>query len=60
MMHTRGLSLSALYMPSSTGVRSPLDGTWGGTTTKDPAYIAQYGDNFAGAHGDVVNPFAYP
>lgn len=28
----------------------------GGTTTEDPEYIVKYGSNFAGAHGDAVNP----
>ncbi|MCM1449102.1 MAG: TonB-dependent receptor [Clostridiales bacterium] len=51
-----GPIMSAVWMPASATVRNPLDGTWGGTTTEDPAYIAQYGSNFAGAHGDVVNP----
>ena len=32
------------------------DGSYGGTTTEDPAYIAQYGSNYADAHGDAVNP----
>ena len=43
-------------MPASATVYNPLDGTWGGTTTEDPEYIAKYGSNFAGAHGDAVNP----
>ncbi len=51
-----GPVLSAIYMPASATVYNPLDGTWGGTTTEDPAYIAKYGSNFAGAHGDAVNP----
>jgi TonB-linked SusC/RagA family outer membrane protein len=51
-----GTILSALYMPSSASVYNPLDGTYGGTTTEDPNYIAQYGSNFADIHGDVVNP----
>lgn len=34
----------------------PLDGSYGGTTTEDPAYIEKYGSNFADAHGDAVNP----
>lgn len=51
-----GPVLSAIYMPASATVYNPLDGTWGGTTTEDPDYIAQYGSNFAGAHGDAVNP----
>ena len=51
-----GPVLSAIYMPASATVYNPLDGTWGGTTTEDPDYIAKYGSNFAGAHGDAVNP----
>lgn len=51
-----GAIISALYMPASATVYNPLDGTYGGTTTEDPAYIAQYGSNFADIHGDVVNP----
>lgn len=51
-----GPVLSAIYMPASATIFNPLDGTWGGTTTEDPAYIAKYGSNFAGAHGDAVNP----
>lgn len=51
-----GAIISALYMPASATVYNPLDGTYGGTTTEDPAYIAQYGSNYADIHGDVVNP----
>ena len=51
-----GPILSAIYMPASATIRNPLDGSWGGVTTEDPDYIAQYGSNFADAHGDVVNP----
>ena len=51
-----GAVLSAIYMPASATVYNPLDGTYGGTTTEDPAYIAQYGSNFADIHGDAVNP----
>ena len=51
-----GPVLSAIYMPASATVYNPLDGTWGCTTTEDPEYIAKYGSNFAGAHGDAVNP----
>lgn len=51
-----GPVLSAIYMPASATVYNPLDGSWGGTTTEDPEYIAKYGSNFAGAHGDAVNP----
>lgn len=51
-----GPVLSAIYMPSSAQVYNPLDGSYGGVTTEDPAYIAKYGSNFADAHGDAVNP----
>ena len=56
--HT-GSILSALYMPPSAeayATAGPYAGSYGGTTTEDPAYIAQYGSNFAGLHGDAVNP----
>ena len=53
--YTGGI-LSAIYMPASATVYNPLDGTFGGVTTEDPVYIAKYGSNFAGAHGDAVNP----
>lgn len=53
---TTGPILSAIYMPASATIYNPLDGSYGGTTTEDPAYIAQYGSNFADAHGDAVNP----
>lgn len=52
MMHT----LVAVYMPASATIYNPLDGSYGGTTTEDPAYIEKYGSNFADAHGDAVNP----
>jgi len=29
-------------MPASATVYNPLDGTYGGTTTEDPDYIAKY------------------
>lgn len=51
-----GPILSALYMPASATIYNPLDGSYGGTTTEDPAYIEKYGSNFADAHGDAVNP----
>jgi TonB-linked SusC/RagA family outer membrane protein len=51
-----GPILSAIYMPASANIYNPLDGTYGGVTTEDPAYIAQYGSNYADAHGDAVNP----
>ncbi len=56
MMHTTGPILSAVYMPASATIYNPLDGSYGGTTTEDPAYIEKYGSNFADAHGDAVNP----
>lgn len=51
-----GPILSAVYMPASATIYNPLDGTYGGTTTEDPAYEAKYGSTFADAHGDAVNP----
>lgn len=51
-----GPILSAIYMPASATVYNPLDGTYGGTTTEDPEYIAQHGTNYGEAHGDVANP----
>lgn len=51
-----GVIMSAIYMPSSAMVYNPLTGSYGGTTTEDPAYIAKYGSNFADIHGDAVNP----
>ena len=56
--HT-GTILSALYMPPSAeayATAGPYAGSFGGTTTEDPEYIAKYGNNFAGLHGDAVNP----
>lgn len=53
---TTGPILSAVYMPASATIYNPLDGSYGGTTTEDPDYIAKYGSNFADAHGDAVNP----
>ena len=56
--HT-GTILSALYMPPSAeayATAGPYAGSFGGTTTEDPAYVAQYGSNYAGIHGDAVNP----
>lgn len=51
-----GVILSAIYMPQSAS-KHFYDGTgFGGTTTEDPAYIAQYGGNFSDIHGDVINP----
>jgi len=51
-----GVLMNALHMPSSATVYN-YDGTgYGGTTTEDPAYIAQYGSNYADIHGDVINP----
>lgn len=51
-----GAILAAMYMPSSATVYNPIDGSYGGTTTEDPAYIEKYGSNFADIHGDAVNP----
>lgn len=51
-----GPILSAIYMPASATVYNPLDGSYGGVTTEDPAYIARYGSNFSDIHGDAVNP----
>ncbi|MBQ2173412.1 MAG: TonB-dependent receptor [Bacteroidales bacterium] len=54
-----GTILSAIYMPASAeayATAGPYAGSYGGTTTEDPAYIAQYGSNFADIHGDAVNP----
>ncbi len=51
-----GVLMNSIYMPSSASVHQ-YDGTgYGGTTTEDPAYIAQYGDNYANIHGDAINP----
>ena len=51
-----GPILSAVYMPASATIYTALDGSYGGTTKEDPAYIEKYGSNFADAHGDAVNP----
>lgn len=51
-----GVVAAAMYMPASATVYNPLDGTYGGTTTEAPDYIAKYGSNFADIHGDAVNP----
>lgn len=51
-----GSVLAAMFMPRSATVYNPLDGSYGGTTTEDPDYIAKYGSNFADIHGDAVNP----
>ncbi|MGM9803292.1 MAG: SusC/RagA family TonB-linked outer membrane protein [Muribaculaceae bacterium] len=50
-----GVILSAIMMPSSASVYQ-ADGSFGGTTTEDPEYIARYGSNYADIHGDAVNP----
>jgi len=53
-----GAILSALYMPSSAeayATSGPNAGSFGGTTTEDPEYIATYGD-FSGIYGDAINP----
>ncbi len=51
-----GSVISAMYMPASATVYNPLDGTYGGTTTEDPAYIEKYGSAFPDIHGDAINP----
>lgn len=51
-----GAILSAIYMPRSATVYNPLDGSYGGVTTEDPAYIAKYGSDLANIHGDAINP----
>ena len=54
-----GTVLSAIYMPASAeayATAGPNAGSFGGTTTEDPAYIAQHGSNFGDIHGDAVNP----
>jgi TonB-linked SusC/RagA family outer membrane protein len=50
-----GVVMNALSMPRSAIARNP-DGTYGGTTTMDPEYIAKYGSAFADIHDDVINP----
>lgn len=50
-----GSVISAIYMPQSAEAYK-ADGSFGGTTTEDPAYVAQYGSNFSDAHGDAINP----
>jgi TonB-linked SusC/RagA family outer membrane protein len=50
-----GVVMHALSMPRSAIVRNP-DGTYGGTTTMDPEYIAKYGSNFADIQDDQINP----
>ncbi|MBQ4389741.1 MAG: TonB-dependent receptor [Bacteroidales bacterium] len=54
-----GSILSAIYMPQSAeayATAGPYAGSYGGTVTEDPAYIAKYGSNFADIHGDAINP----
>ena len=54
-----GSVLSAIYMPQSAeayATAGPNAGSYGGTVTEDPAYIAQYGSNYADIHGDAINP----
>ncbi|MBR7005037.1 MAG: TonB-dependent receptor [Bacteroidales bacterium] len=53
-----GAIISAIYMPASAeayATAGPNAGSFGGTTTEDPDYIARYG-NFSGIFGDAVNP----
>lgn len=54
-----GTILSAIYQPASAetyATAGPYAGSYAGTVTEDPAYIAKYGSNFADIHGDSVNP----
>ena len=51
-----GVILSAIYMPRSATVYNPLTGSFGGTTTEDPEYIAKYGSSYPDIHGDVALP----
>ena len=54
-----GTVLSAIYMPASAeayATAGPNAGSYGGTVTEDPEYIARYGSNYADIHGDAVNP----
>lgn len=54
-----GAILSAVYMPASAeayATAGPNKGSFGGTTTEDPEYIARYGQNFSGIFGDAINP----
>ena len=54
-----GTVLSAIYMPQSAeayATAGPYAGSFGGTVTEDPEYIAKYGSNYADIHGDAVNP----
>ena len=54
-----GTILSAIYMPASAEAYAsagPYAGSYGGTVTEDPEYVAKYGSNFADIHGDAVNP----
>lgn len=51
-----GVLINAIHMPSSASVYNYDGSGYGGTTTEDPDYIAQYGSNYADIHGDVINP----
>ena len=51
---TDGAVLSAVWMPSSAEAYK-ADGSFGGTATEDPAYVAQYGQ-YASIFGDIINP----
>lgn len=55
-MHTPVLYYQLYICRLVPTIYNPLDGSYGGTTTEDPAYIEKYGSNFADAHGDAVNP----
>ena len=51
---TDGAVLSAVWMPSSAEAYK-ADGSFGGTFTEDPEYVAKYGSH-AGIFGDVISP----
>lgn len=51
-----GAVISAIYMPQSAAKNYYTGTGFGGVTTEDPEYIAKYGSNYAGIHGDVINP----
>lgn len=51
-----GVLMNAIHMPSSATVYNYDGSSYGGTTTEDPAYVAQYGSNYADIHGDAINP----
>lgn len=51
---TDGAVLSAVWMPTSAEAYK-ADGSFGGTFTEDPEYVAKYGSH-AGIFGDVISP----